>query len=154
LSAPPRPLYESPADRAHETDIAGGVAFAWGFTARKLPMQYRIDFALLDGASVAAFIEVKDRSRYRSDAFETLILSAAKYEAAISFSRAFGLPVFVAARWSDRTGVYLVQPSSASRLAFAGRRDRGDWQDEEPCVHLLARLFHDPLSLAPGGPRR
>jgi len=152
VSASPRPLYESPRDRANESDVAGGIARAWGLAARKLPMQYRVDFALLDGDSVGAFLEVKDRSRYRSDAFPTLILSAAKYEAALSLTRAFGLPVFLAARWADRTGVRLIQPEKTLRLVLAGRRDRGDWQDMEPCVAIDVRGFVDPATLAPEGP--
>lgn len=147
-----RPVYESGKDRANEVDVAGTIAAAWGLVARKLPMQYRVDFALLDGDFVEAFVEVKDRSKYRSTSFPTLILSAAKYEAGLALARAFGLPVFVAARWSDRTGVYLLRPDRVLRLTLAGRRDRGDWQDIEPCVGLDVRAFVDPASLAPGGP--
>ena len=151
MSAVARPLYESARDRVNESDVAGAIARAWGLAARKLPMQYRIDFALLDGDSIEAFLEVKDRSRYRSDAFPTLILSAAKYEAALSLSRSFGLPVFLAARWADRTGVRLIQPERTLRLVLAGRRDRGDWQDMEPCVALDVAGFVEPSTLAPEG---
>jgi hypothetical protein len=112
-------------------------------------MQYRVDFALLSGDAVEAFLEVKDRSRYRSDSFPTLILSAAKYEAASLMAATFGLPVFIAARWADRTGVSVIPQSRPPRLVLAGRKDRGDWQDMEPCVALDVRAFVTPASVVP-----
>lgn len=151
MSAAPRPTYETAKDRSNESDVAAVIARAWGFTAKKLPMQYRIDFGLLDCDTVEAFLEVKDRRPYRSDSFATLILSAAKYEAGLAYSRAFGRPVFLAVRWADRLGVQIIEPRRALRLVLAGRRDRGDWQDMEPCVALDVRGFVDPASLAPSG---
>jgi hypothetical protein len=146
-----RPEYETPADRARELEVASGVARAWGLEARQLPRRYPVDFALLEFGRVAAFLEVKVRPGVRSDTYPTLLLSSAKWAGGMGLARDFGIPVFVVARWDDRTGVLLVDPSSRLPLTFGGRRDRADWQDEEPCVFLPVRAFSSPASLAPEG---
>lgn len=47
-------------------------------------------------------------------------------------------------RWDDYDGVLDVGidgPSIVTDVTFGGRIDRGDWQDQEPVIHLPTKNF-------------
>ena len=103
--------------------------------AVKLPKQYRIDFALVFDGSVKRFVEVKCRTNH-STQFDTYIISLAKVSAAKHLAQVTKLPVFLVVKWNDATGCVLLDQVESSHITFGGRYDRGDWQDEEPLVHI------------------
>jgi len=88
-----------------------------------------------DGKAITAFCEFK-RRHVQMDKYPTLILSLRKYKQLVSYSWCEdGAYLFV--RWNDKDGVHRI-PSKAIEydIEWGGRIDRGDWQDNEPVVHI------------------
>ena len=82
-----RPTYETSGDLKKETlavkrfiaSFGGDVDFA------KLPIQYKMDFCLIDKKTVCTFVEVKCRTNKKT-AYSTYIISMSKVVAAKSYS--------------------------------------------------------------------
>lgn len=130
-------MYESKADLIRESGVAASLSSAWECTSHKLPVQYRVDFAMLVGGSVKAWLEVKCRNRY----YDEMILSAAKFTAGQQLAMATDKPFVVAfgindqIYWRNCTG-------DKPEIYIGGRTDRGDSQDIEPVVMLPLQYFH------------
>ena len=134
-----RPLYESREDRAHEQQLVTRFAGAFGRRARKLPLQYRLDYAIINERDdVLAFAEAKWRS-HAFGQYPTLILSLNKVLAAMHLSSAFGRDSWLVVRWADCCGYTRI--TGDYRVTILGRSDRGDWQDIEPVCHIPAQSF-------------
>ena len=142
-----RPFYEAAADRANEAEVAGLVTSAWRCEARKLPAAYRLDYMLLRGPRVVAFMEVKDRPRYSWAALDRLggyRLSLHKWLAATHMARDMDRAFVLAVRAAGvLRALVCTRPSDwrADDVIMAGRNDRGDWQDIEPHVVFAASRF-------------
>lgn len=141
----PRPTYETAADLSRERHVIARAAEAWGAAPRKLPKSYGLDFAFVRGRVVVAWAEVKVRT-YSASAFPTYMLSLHKWTRGREWSRATRVPFILVVRFTDAI-LYTVTDDSPPAVQFAGRADRGDWQDAEPCVMLpmtnFRRLQHD-----------
>lgn len=134
-----RPLYESAADRAHEQQLVTQFAGAFGRRARKLPLQYRLDYAITDERDdVLAFAEAKWRS-HAFGQYPTLILSLQKVLAAMQLSSMFQRDSWLVVRWADCAGY--TRLTGDYRVSILGRSDRGDWQDIEPVCHIPMERF-------------
>lgn len=132
-----RPQYETSHDRAgEEAVIKAALPVLKADYYRKLPLAYRADYALMRGADVFGFAEVKCRNKR----YSTLILSLHKYLTLLDFIRA-GFVCFVLVRWPEGMFAYRVSLSDNYHVKWSGRNDRGDWQDTEPCVHLPTGKF-------------
>jgi hypothetical protein len=142
-----RPMYERATDRANESEVAGLVADKWRCEARKQPIAYQIDYALLRDTGVVALMEVKDRPKYTWDYFSRFggyRLSLHKWDAALRYSRAMNLPFVLAVRASGDLRRLVFQPGGGwdvDGLIWAGRKDRGDWQDQEAHAVFKAERF-------------
>jgi hypothetical protein len=142
-----RPVYETEADRIRERAVVTKVKvwLAGSATAVKLKPYSPVDFALCNSdGRVVAFVEVKVRA-CRSDEYETYMLSMDKLIAlrALAQQWAVGGPlVLLAVQWTDRLGVYTVDPGLLlSAPMMGGRWDRGDGMDVEPVVHIPVSAF-------------
>lgn len=127
-----RPTYESPTDLSNEQAVADLMAHRWRAEPVKLPIQFRVDYALFRNGWIAAWAEVKCRSN-ASDRYDTYMLSLAKVQAGNRLAAAHGVPFLLVVRWTDAIG--WVQPT-AGDVRIGGRRDRGDAQDIEQVVHI------------------
>lgn len=128
-----RPLYEDDGDRAREREVAKEICKLLDCQARKLPISYGLDFALLRGEDVFSFVEIKCRTR-NSQLYESLMVSAQKRVKALELSRATGCSCMLVSAFSD--GIYWVNMAEKpDRVTFNGRTDRGDSQDVEPVIH-------------------
>jgi len=132
-----RPTYETAENRGKEAEFADRLSKVSGKQFRKLPKAYRADYGVLDAAGyLTAFAELKCRT---NDArrYGTYILSLHKWLSLLSLATAApGLKSLLCVRFTDCDMVYRVQDGDDVAIKWGGRADRGDWQDQEPVVHI------------------
>ena len=85
-----RPKYETPGDLANERHVAG-VMDGLGYGLEKLPMQYRLDFAIFKDGDCLGFAEVKTRS-FEMNKYPTVMISLSKVMTAKVITETTGLP--------------------------------------------------------------
>lgn len=141
-----RPLYETESDRVVEREVISKLAEAWGLGYAKMKMSSVIDFALLDGKKVVAVAEVKARNYSSADIerFGGLILSTGKVLAAKDWVSALWVPFILAIKLTDGIFYLVIEDEwdwPDMVIELAGRRDRGDLQDIEPCCLIPMELF-------------
>ena len=137
-----RPLYENSSTLQEEvkffSDLRRLEDYA-GYRFQKLPLSYRLECAIEDTSSgnIIGFCEFKRRTNRRKQ-YPTLLLSLHKYAALCDYAK-FG-ESFLFVRWEDFDGAYHVNEHEGSvtdyKIAWGGRRDRDDWQDMEPTIHI------------------
>ncbi len=133
-----RPLYENAATLEEEIKFFRDLKETEDYSDirfRKLPLSYRLECAMehIPTGKIRGFCEFKRRKNLREQ-YPTLILSLHKYrelQAVSEFSTAL---LFV--RWNDRDGVHEITEYADVDIEWGGRKDRRDWQDEEPVVHI------------------
>ena len=135
-----RPLYETDEDRGREGSFIEELCIAWQCEARKLPMHYKLDFAMIRDGVIKAFLEIKVRN-YTMDYFDTYMLSMSKVLAAREYSAFADVPSLLAVRWSDGDGFIALNSMEDFDIGFGGRADRGDSQDMEPVVFIPIANF-------------
>ena len=142
-----RPIYENDTTRSAEREIVTVLADRWNCTAAKLPRAYILDFAMVRGGKVVAFLEVKDRPSYGWDHLDRMggyFVSMHKWLKGREMLESAGIPFTLAVRASGDLR-YLVQTHGSAwahdGFRIGGRADRNDWQDREPVVHLLSNRF-------------
>lgn len=141
-----RPFYESEADRTVELEAIEKIASAWGLGFAKMKTSNVIDFALLNGKRVVAVAEVKGRNYSSADIerFGELILSAGKMLSAQGWVALLRVPFVLVVKLTDGLFYMVIEPESdwpELSVEMAGRKDRNDWQDIEPCCLIPMSLF-------------
>jgi hypothetical protein len=135
-----RPLYETEEDRGREGSFIEAICTAWQCEARKLPIHYKLDFALLRDGIVRAFLETKVRN-YARNYFDMYMISMAKVLSAREYSAFTNVPSLLAVRWNDGDGFIDLHSMKDFEIGFGGRADRGDSQDMEPVVFIPIENF-------------
>jgi len=145
-----RKLYENDKSLAGEKEFATILESKWQCKLNKLPISYHIDFMGTRNEhceffketteKAVSFVELKCRT-CKHDAYETYMLSLSKLMKARELSENTGLPVFLAVQWTDRMGFVRLNTCQCT-LGVGGRKDRGDWQDIEPVVHIPIYQFN------------
>lgn len=107
--------------------------------AKKMPLRYEFDYGLFRDGQLLAIAEIKCRSQK----YDTLFVSLAKYINMLTYSRAAGVTALLVVNWS---GDIQYIPMTVDRLRqyrieMGGRVDRGDEQDQEPVVHIPVANF-------------
>lgn len=133
-----RPIYETEQTLAAEIETIRKVAGIWRCEYRKLPRQYRIDWALVRDGKIAAWCECKRRHNKRNK-YPSLMLSLSKVAHGLDLERQTGLPFLIVVEWDDCLAYLKAQ--RIGPLRFGGRSDRGDWQDQEPVVDFPVEEF-------------
>ena len=139
-----RPTYESEEDLEREGGVAAIIEKLWDCKLAKLPISYHLDFAVTRAAKCVAFCEVKTRnySMQDIDKMGGYLLSLKKWTAARDLCLGSKVPFILVVKTLD--GVYYAAFSTdflPDDLLVRGRKDRGDWQDIEPCVLLHTKRF-------------
>lgn len=141
-----RPVYETDADRGREKRIARSVArFYNSEILWPLPMKYGADAFLKHKRSgTAAWIEIKRRFVGR-DHYPTLILSVSKIKELKNLARETGTGALVCVAWNDRIGIISARLVSyrTCDIVMAGREDRNDPGDMEPCFEIPVSQFNN-----------
>jgi len=145
------PIHESDEDRRNEEDIIKSILSVnrKGLSYKKLPMSYRIDYAITEGGgsfpNVIAFVEVKDKRAFKAY-YETVMCDVSKWQSMVLCSCATGLPCWFAVRtpcWG--VGVIKARPAEGKYgVKHGGRTDRDDPTDREACLSLPIRDFRKP----------
>ena len=134
-----RPTYETSEDLLNEKDVITKFCDTWtNLSFAKLPTQYHLDYCLMIGDAVTGFCEVKVRKNTHNK-YSTYILSVAKVSAAKNLQDACGLSSVLVVKWTDKIGY--VAFNYDWPVFVGGRKDRGDWQDVEPVVHIPLSNF-------------
>lgn len=134
-----RPLYETSNDRAGEECVRARLESAWRLKLHKLPICYSVDYAATRGAHIVAFVEVKRRAHKMMD-FPTYLLSLGKLMRGRELCRHSGAYFVLVVEFLDRLAFW-IDDGEPVAAEIAGRRDRGDSQDIEPCVMIPKGQF-------------
>jgi hypothetical protein len=140
MSEPSRPTYESPADLENEEAVVKAIYKGLGCDGyHKTPKFSAIDFALLRGAVVTYFVEVKCRKNKR-DRYKEFMLSLAKYDALLLSRKLNQTTSLLVVRWLDCIGLLTIPPPTLW-IGIGGRNDRNDPDDMEPVVYIPTYHF-------------
>lgn len=131
-----RPLYETPETLRNEDSVIKRLCRQWQCESRKLPMSYRVDYALVVKEKMVAWLEVKCRNQ----PYEQMYLSLAKWAAGTGLSKATGLPFLLVYAFKDGLCWKRVDEDKPD-FYIGGRSDRGDWQDMEPMAVFPLKDF-------------
>ena len=135
-----RPKYETSEDLNNEGSIINHVSKLWNVNFSKLPLSYKLDYAMYRENSLMGFCEIK-RRKYRRLDFETYIISLDKVIKANQLSDITNTKSILLVSWLDGMGwINLNEDFLCKR---GGRNDRNDWQDVEPVCHFRISKFKD-----------
>jgi len=127
-----RPMYETEADRKKEQALAETFA-QHGYDFYKLPIQYRLDFAVFKDGEARAFVEVKHRN-VRLLQYDTAMISLSKVLQARWLTQNTGLPAYLLNVYIDCIARF--DFAGDFKLGKGGRFDRGDSQDADLCAYF------------------
>lgn len=133
-----RPKYESPKDLTHEKKILGYISRKWGISYCKMPITYKLDYAMYRNDNLVGFSEVKCRTNSVQD-YKTYIISLSKVMSARRLSSVTSTKSLLIVSWSDAIG--WIDFFSDFKVKQGGRSDRNDWQDQEPVCHFDIKDF-------------
>ena len=108
----------------------------------KLPIYYELDFVIVkDHRTIEAWMEVKERKAF----YDPWIFPLSKWLTCKKFSEESGKPVYVVQSYPKGNNIVTIALEVTSDLQptviWAGRKDRGDWQDMAPHVELPNNWF-------------
>lgn len=127
-----RPRYETAYDMADERGVAERLSVLWSCDLRKMPEFYPCDWAFVRSQKVVGLAEGKCR-KVMSSAYPTLILSLHKWTDLQRYAQ--HTPTLLVARFNDCIK-WIPVDGKPREVGIGGRKDRGDWQDTEPVVHI------------------
>lgn len=136
-----RPFYETDEDRAGEARVAETLCEIFKCVPYKLKPSIKLDYALVRDNKIVALMEVKCR-KYTKESVESmggLILSADKFKTGMEWAKTYNVPFVIAVKFLDciRYGIFHKDISPIFQLVLAGRNDRNDDCDTEPCVMII-----------------
>jgi hypothetical protein len=134
-----RPTYETAADLNNEQRVAA-ILKSKGFTAVKLPVQYRLDWAIIDDETgkISSFGEVKSRT-VAMDKYPDAMVSLSKVIKANDISACTNLPCYLIVLYRD--ALARVDFASEFQVRPGGRSDRNDPQDRDVCAYYPITSF-------------
>lgn len=143
-----RRIYETLQDRQREDWVMGKIAKSfgpgWGFRRSSKLSSYDGELTELTnfGPRAHALIEVKCRTTKQLD-HGMLIVTKKKIDSGIKIATARGLEYILAVRWMDVIAWLRIDRDLAKAfiIEFAGRTDRNDPKDREPCYMIPVHGF-------------
>jgi hypothetical protein len=95
-----RPLYETDADLSREAVVMKLAATKWNCDYLKLPLSYRLDFALIRRNKLVALAEIRVRN-VKAETYPTIIFSVNKRAKANQLSDQTKVPSFFVVQYDD-----------------------------------------------------
>lgn len=135
-----RPTYETPEDLAREEMVARRLEQYYDVKLSKLSPKYPFDRVIEDGTKVTGFVEIKVRTNPMNQ-YPSYLIAAPKLFHAMQWTSLQRTPCYLAVQWADELGVHEIKPEKDYPLKIAGRTDRNDWQDIEPCFMIPLKWF-------------
>lgn len=139
-----RPIYETQADLSNEAAVLQLLSKKWKATFHKLPIRYHLDYAATNqNGTVVAYVEIKVRkyTMQQINNWGGYMLSVAKLQAAQELCRISKAVFILVVKCAD--AIYWVKITDYAQfpVVIAGRKDRKDSQDIEPCVMIPMQNF-------------
>ena len=134
-----RQLYENETNRNNEQAAKVTLEASWSVTLRKLPIKYGAEWVAFRDDQAVAVIEYKNRP-HESSRFPTYLLSAHKWMSMRSLANTIGVPAVLVVEFNDGMQHCTLEAGMA-KTSWAGRRDRDDADDLEPCMMIPMELF-------------
>lgn len=135
-----RPFYETSDDLSREREVADEISRAWKCKVRKMPVSYRVDYALFSANTLLAWLEIKCRTN-AMQAYDTYMISADKIMSGLDLAHHANAPFLLVVKWSDGIGYTKINKLSDYKIEFWGRADRGDPNDMEPVALIPIENF-------------
>ena len=130
-----RPVYETEETKRVERHIADTFAAAWRCEFHERRKFDSVDFHITQSGLIVAWAEVKQRKVDRMT-YPTIILSADKAMHGVLRAELTGKPFLFCIKFNDAFAYAKVRRDHLKRIALAGRVDRGDPADIEPCIDI------------------
>jgi len=149
-----RPTYESEEDRRNEEEIIKTILSVNrdGLSYRKMPMSYRMDYSITEGdgsfPKVIAFVEVKDKRSFKPH-YKNILCSTAKWQSMMMTYASTSVPCWYAVR-IPCGGIGAIRVTVRHRpfeVRYGGRTDRGDPEDQHPCVLIPVGQLKKPIGI-------
>jgi hypothetical protein len=135
-----RPIYETDSDRTRQTEAAKSIEVNQGVKLIALSDKYVFDYAIVNQKEITGFMEIKVRTN-PSTQYPDYLISADKMFRALLWKEQLGMNVFLCVQWTDKLGIHEIRPENDYPCRLAGRTDRGDVQDLEPCLFIPIAWF-------------
>lgn len=135
-----RPEYETSSDRDREEAVARAFGGRHGVRLARLPPRYSVDRAIIRDGVVSGWAEIKVRTTPASQ-YPSAHIGAAKLAECLTLAHRTGLPLILIYGWSGGADVRWHRVDGPYTIEMGGRRDRGDWQDQEPMVAIPVEEF-------------
>jgi hypothetical protein len=136
-----RTQYETQAMLEAEHDVIKRFTAGSDLEYRKLPLQYRADYAILTSGTLVSWVEVKIRTKK----YSTYMVSLAKILGMINLSSASKKPAYLLVQYPDALLLHSVTENDLSYIGWGGRNDARDAQDEEPVCYIPMEQFREVL---------
>lgn len=143
-----RPAYETPDNLSKEQQVADLIARTQGVEIIKLASKYVFDYAIVNKGEITGFMEIKVRTN-PSTQYPDYLISADKMFRALLWKEQLGMNVFLIVQWTDKLGCHEILTENDYPCRLAGRTDRGDVQDLEPCLFVPVAWFKPICSNPP-----
>lgn len=142
-----RRTYETAEDRQREDWIMGKLSRANGWRYKRAAKLSSYDGELADctnGIKIVGLVEVKCRTSNKTD-HSTLICARKKIDNGVKLAEKRCLEYILAVRWMDVVSYIRITSESAKafEVSMAGRKDRNDKADMEPCYMIPVAGFTD-----------
>ena len=133
-----RTMYENDLNLISEKQVINHVSKSWNVVSYKLPISYKLDYAMYRDEELLGFAEVKCRT-HKFGTFPTYMISLAKVLKSRDLWLCTRRPTILIVSWIGK--VAYLDFSSPHKIKQGGRSDRNDWQDQEPMCHYDLKEF-------------
>lgn len=140
----PRPLYETSSDVMNEVSVKSVVETETKCNLHKLPMDYRVDYAMTKYSSaIIGGCEIKCRKN-ASNKYPTYMISFKKISEGLRLSELTQQPFYLFIQFTDKLLYYHVKTTDPLEYRMGGRTvQTRDVQDIEPVVYIPMELFRE-----------
>ena len=115
----------------------------WDCRLEKLPIDYRLDFALLKNNEIKAWIELKNRNLNSTD-FNDSMINLNKWMKAKELRDSTNIPTILAVRYKDKDIWCTLADDTEMEIRWGARTiNTRDWQDIGPAVHISLKEFKE-----------
>ena len=115
----------------------------WRCSLEKLPLDYRLAFALIMNKKIQAWVELKNRN-LQSDDFNDSMINLNKWMKAKELRDSTNIPTILAVRYKDKDLWCALSDDTEREVRWGARtKNTRDWQDIGPAVHIKLTEFKE-----------
>ena len=115
----------------------------WRCSLEKLPLDYRLDFALIKNKKIQAWVELKNRN-LQSDDFNDSMINLNKWMKAKELRDSTNIPTILAVRYKYKDLWCALADDTEREVRWGARtKNTRDWQDIGPAVHIKLTEFKE-----------